>query len=62
MNENRIVDSVEALEAKLREIRKAQTKFGRQHSGKWRLSYCNASLYKRLCGRAFKGNAHAHSH
>ena len=27
MNENRIVDSVEALEAKLREIRKAQTKF-----------------------------------
>lgn len=27
MNENRIVDSVEALEAKLREIRKAQTQF-----------------------------------
>lgn len=27
MNENRIVDSVEALEAKLREIRKAQAKF-----------------------------------
>lgn len=22
----------------------------------------NASLYKRLCGRAFKGNAHTHSH
>ena len=27
MNENRIVDSVEALEAKLREIRKAQAQF-----------------------------------